>query len=68
MRGGYVLVSIVASENEFCQNSTSKDTMTIIKSESHDSIGGHKHLPDQHTYLWKDEFHVCISEIIYYVS
>ena len=39
----------MASENEFCKNPTSKDTITIINSESYDSIGGHKHSLDQHT-------------------
>jgi len=39
----------VASENEFCKNPTSKDTITTIDSESYDSIGGHKHSLDQHT-------------------
>ena len=43
------MASIVASENEFCKNPTSKDTITIINSESYDSIGGHKHSLDQHT-------------------
>jgi hypothetical protein len=37
----------VTSENEFCKNPTSKDTITIIDSESYDSIGGHKHSLDQ---------------------
>jgi len=39
----------VASENEFCKNPTSKDTITTIDSESYDSIGGHKHSLDQDT-------------------
>ena len=43
IRGSSGLVSMVASENEFCKNPTSKDTITTIDSESYDSIGGHKH-------------------------
>jgi dTDP-glucose 4,6-dehydratase len=46
------LASIVASENEFCKNPTSKDTITTIDSESYDSIGGHKHSLDQDTIHW----------------
>jgi hypothetical protein len=51
IRGSFGLASIVASENEFCKNPTSKDTITIIDSESYDSIGGHKHSLDQDTQL-----------------
>jgi len=40
----------VASENEFCKNQTSKDTITTIDSESYHSIGGHKHSLDQDTH------------------
>jgi hypothetical protein len=42
-------VSIVASENEFCKNQTSKDTITTVDSEVYDSIGGYKHSLDQDT-------------------
>jgi hypothetical protein len=41
----------VTSENEFCKNPTSKDTITTIYSESYDAIGGHKHSLDQDTVL-----------------
>jgi hypothetical protein len=40
---------MVASENEFCKNPTSKNTITTIDSESYGSIGGHKHSLDQDT-------------------
>ena len=43
------MASIVASENGFCKNPTSKDTIMTIDSESYDSIGGHKHSLDQDT-------------------
>ena len=43
------MASTVASENEFCKNPTSKDTITTIDSESYDSIGGHKHSLEQDT-------------------
>ena len=39
----------MTSENEFCKNPTSKDTITTIYSESYDAIGGHKHSLDQGT-------------------
>jgi hypothetical protein len=42
---------MVASENEFCKNPTSKNTITTIDSESYGSIGGHKHSLDQDTHL-----------------
>ena len=45
--GGCGVVSIVTSENEFCKNPMSKDTITTIYSESYDAIGGHKHSLDQ---------------------
>jgi hypothetical protein len=38
---------MIASENEFCQNLMSQDTITPIDSEGYDSIGGHKHSLDQ---------------------
>jgi len=38
---------MVASENEFCKNPTSKNTITTIDSESYGSIGEHKHSLDQ---------------------
>jgi len=47
IRGSFGLASIVASENEFCKNQTSKDTITTVDSEVYDSIGGHKHSLDQ---------------------
>jgi hypothetical protein len=46
IRGSSGLVSIVASENEFCKNPTSKNTITTIDSEGYGSIGGHKHSLD----------------------
>ena len=49
IRGGCGLLGIVTSENQFCKNPTSKDTITAIYSESYGSIGGHKHSPDQGT-------------------
>ena len=52
-RGSFGLVSIVTSENEFCKNPKSKDTITTIDSESYDSIGGHKHSLDQDSGLLK---------------
>ena len=55
IRGGCGLVSIVTSENEFCKNPTSKDTITAIYSESYGSIGGHKHSLDQGTVTWVKE-------------
>ena len=48
-RGSSGLVSIVASENEFCKNPTSKNTITTIDSESYGSIGKHKHSLDQYS-------------------
>jgi len=49
IRGSFGLASIVASENEFCKNPTSKDIKTRINSESNGSISGHKHSLDQYT-------------------
>jgi hypothetical protein len=43
------LASIVTSENEFCQNLMSQDTITTADSEVYDSIGGHKYSLDQDT-------------------
>jgi hypothetical protein len=47
--GAFGLASIMTSENEFCKNSTLKDTINAMDSESYDSIGGHKHSLDQDT-------------------
>ena len=47
IRGSSGLVSIVASENGFCKNSTSKNTITTIDSEGWGSFGRHKHSLDQ---------------------
>jgi hypothetical protein len=47
IRGVCGLLGIVTSENEFCKNPTSKDTINTIYSESYDLIGGHKHSLDQ---------------------
>ena len=49
IRDSFGLASIVASENEFYKNPTSKDTITTMDSESYDSIGGHRHSLDQDT-------------------
>jgi hypothetical protein len=49
IRGGCGLLGIVTSENEFCKNPMSKDTITTIYSVRYDAIGGHKHSLDQDT-------------------
>ncbi len=38
---------MVTSENEFCQNLMSQDTITRVDSEIYDSIGRHKLSLDQ---------------------
>ena len=47
IQGSFGLATIVISENEFCQNLMSQDTITTTDSESYESIGGRKHSLDQ---------------------
>ena len=37
----------MTSENEFCRNLMSQDTITPVYSDVYDFIGGHKHSLDQ---------------------
>jgi hypothetical protein len=45
--GAFGLAGIMTSENEFCKNSTLKDTINAMDFESYDSIGEHKHSLNQ---------------------